>query len=89
MRTGFAIGLGLSAVVLVGVIGYAVGRRAAIPDGKSRGRSAADFDPVQLRRGTEVELEHTSSRAIAQRIAMDHLTEDPKYYRKLAKFHVD
>ena len=35
--------------------------------------------------GIEVEKEHTSSEKMASRIAMDHLTEDPKYYSKLKK----
>jgi hypothetical protein len=30
-------------------------------------------------------MEHTDNRAIAERIAMDHLTEDPRYYVKLAR----
>jgi len=44
-----------------------------------------DFDPSQLDRGTKVELEHTKDKSVAQAIAMDHLTEDPDYYKKLAK----
>jgi len=53
--------------------------------GLSKGKSRGDFDPAQLRRGTKVELEHTKSRRVAERIAMDHLTEDPRYYVKLAR----
>ena len=63
--------------------------RAYIPNGKSKGRPPRDFDPAQLRRGTQVEMEHTSDPRIAQRIAMDHLTEDRNYYMKLAKIHLD
>jgi hypothetical protein len=37
------------------------------------------------KKGTEVELEHTSSWEIAAEIAKDHLFEDPQYYTKLAK----
>lgn len=37
----------------------------------------------QLELGIEVELEHTSSKAVATEIAMDHLYEDPTYYQKL------
>ena len=48
-----------------------------------------DFDPVQLARGTRVEMEHTRSKWIARRIAMDHLSEDPAYYEKLAMMHLD
>lgn len=39
----------------------------------------------ELIAGIGVEKEHTSSEKIAHRIAMDHLTEDPKYYSKLRK----
>jgi hypothetical protein len=37
----------------------------------------------QIRRGTMHELEHTTDRAIARKIACDHLKEDPKYYTHL------
>lgn len=43
----------------------------------------SQFDPVALQEGIKVELEHTSNLHIAKEIAMDHLTEDPKYYEKL------
>ena len=56
-----------------------------IPGGLADKASPEDFDPKALARGIKVELEHTSSRAIAREIAMDHLTEDPRYYDKLAK----
>lgn len=39
----------------------------------------------QLKKGTGVELEHTSDKAIAKEIALDHLAEDPAYYDKLEK----
>lgn len=40
---------------------------------------------VQLRKGIEVEKEHTSNPDIARKIALDHLAEDPRYYAKLIK----
>jgi hypothetical protein len=39
----------------------------------------------QLVRGIEVESEHTTDKAIAREIALDHLGEDPNYYSKLKK----
>ena len=39
----------------------------------------------QLRKGIEVEMEHTSDVKVAKEIALDHLFEDPKYYSKLLK----
>jgi predicted nucleotidyltransferase len=39
----------------------------------------------ELVKGIKVEMEHTSDKKEAAKIAMDHLYEDPKYYSKLAK----
>jgi hypothetical protein len=44
-----------------------------------------DFDPMQLKKGIKVEMEHTNNRKIAMEIAMDHLTEFPNYYVELEK----
>jgi len=54
-----------------------------IPGGRGRGAVPSAFDPAQLERGTEVELEHTPDREVAREIAMDHLTEFPDYYTRL------
>jgi hypothetical protein len=40
-------------------------------------------DPKELEMGIKVEQEHTKDTAIAEKIARDHLAEDPKYYSKL------
>lgn len=42
-----------------------------------------NLDPKELNMGMEVEKEHTKDEALATKIAMDHLKEDPKYYSKL------
>jgi hypothetical protein len=39
----------------------------------------------QIKKGIEVEMEHTDDPKMALKIAMDHIKEDPKYYDKLAK----
>lgn len=57
----------------------------AIRGGLADLKSEKDFDPAQLKKGIKVELEHTDDYQMAKEIAMDHLTEDPKYYDKLAK----
>ncbi len=44
---------------------------------------------LNLRRGIEVELEHTSDEKIAKEIAYDHLYEDPQYYTKLKSIHTE
>lgn len=53
--------------------------------GKAEGMKPSDFNQAQLRRGTRHEMEHTSDRCVAMRIAMDHLAEDRDYYRKLER----
>jgi len=60
-----------------------------IPGGLSDKGPPKDLDKKQLEMGIEVEMEHTSDKSIAKEIAMDHLTEDPKYYSKLKKMEED
>ena len=60
---------------------------SALAGGIAAGMKPSQFDPRELARGTKVELEHTSDPKVAQRIAMDHLAEDPRYYQKLATIH--
>lgn len=57
--------------------------RGKIPGGlaEREGKTAQDFPAQAVAEGIRVELEHTSDRAIAREIALDHLTEDPKYYK--------
>lgn len=43
------------------------------------------FDPDELKRGIEVEYEHTKSILVAKLIAKDHLAEIPDYYTRLDK----
>lgn len=40
---------------------------------------------TELELGLKVEAEHTSDKKLAREIALDHLTEMPNYYSKLAK----
>ncbi|MEM4379141.1 MAG: DUF5661 family protein [Thermoplasmatales archaeon] len=54
-----------------------------IPGGLADKKHAWNFDIKALMHGIEVEMEHTSDPKIAKEIAMDHLTEDPNYYKKL------
>jgi len=57
----------------------------SIPGGHADSKSPKDFDSTQLALGTKHEMEHTNDPKIAQEIAMDHLSEDPNYYKKLKK----
>lgn len=54
-----------------------------IPGGLADKKKPKDFDKEKLDEGIKVEMEHTSDKSVAKEIAMDHLTEDPKYYKKL------
>ncbi len=47
--------------------------------------TAKDVDAKELERGIEVEMEHTTNKDIAERIALDHLAELKDYYTRLAK----
>ena len=42
-----------------------------------------DVNPTELKWGIKVEMEHTDDPKRAKQIALDHLSEDPKYYHKL------
>jgi len=43
------------------------------------------ISPSEIAKGTKEEMEHTSSKKVSRKTAMDHLREDPKYYTKLKK----
>ena len=51
-----------------------------IPGGLADKKNPKDFDPKQIAKGKKVEMEHTNDPDLAEEIAMDHLTENPKYY---------
>jgi len=63
--------------------------------GKAEGKSLEDIAKkhnvdikelnAQLEKGIKTEHEHTKDHNTANKIAMDHLFEDPKYYDKLSK----
>jgi len=56
-----------------------------IPGGLADNKEPKDFDTKQLNKGIKIETEHTNDKEIAKEIAMDHITEDKKYYDKLEK----
>jgi hypothetical protein len=53
--------------------------------GKSKGVAPAGVDPEQLRMGIKVEHEHIDDSDVAEKIALDHLTEFKEYYTALDK----
>lgn len=60
-----------------------VSKNDKIPGGLAEGKKPSDFSKLKIDQGVKVEMEHTSDPKIAQEIAMDHLTEDKDYYKKL------
>lgn len=55
-----------------------------LAEGYSKGKEIK-HDPAELEMGIKVEMEHTSEPLISRKIALDHLTEIPDYYTRLAK----
>ncbi len=53
--------------------------------GRHRNVPTSSFSPYQLRKGIEVQREHTDSPSIAQQISKDHLAEVPDYYSRLLR----
>lgn len=50
-----------------------------------KGVSAKGVDNAELKKGIDIEKEHTSDEETAERIAVDHLAEIPDYYTRLIK----
>jgi hypothetical protein len=63
----------------------AINEYEKIKGGIADNEDSSKFDQQQLVKGMNVEFEHTSDVKVAMEIAMDHLSEDPDYYKKLAK----
>ncbi len=55
------------------------------PGGGSIYGQSGVAESTELEVGIEVEMEHTDNRKEAEKIAKDHISEDPKYYSKLYK----
>ena len=53
--------------------------------GLADNKQPKDFNQKSLKQGMKVEAEHTTDGDIAREIAMDHLSEDSKYYKRLSK----
>ena len=47
------------------------------------------YSRAEMVMGIPVEMEHTTCRLIAEKIAMDHLAEIPDYYTRLAAMEAD
>lgn len=53
--------------------------------GKGDNKKPSDFPKDVIDEAVNHEMEHTSNKDVAQEIAIDHLTEDVDYYKKLKK----
>jgi hypothetical protein len=62
-----------------------VAKNKTLDDIATKHKVKTDELKTQLEKGIKVESEHTTDKAVAKEIAMDHLFEDPKYYDKLSK----
>jgi len=52
---------------------------------RKAGTTPAEVDPKELKAGIKIEREHSSNPKVQKEVALDHLTEFPKYYTGLAK----
>ena len=55
-------------------------KKDSLPGGLGDCEPDNRFDPEQLNKGIEIELEHTDDKDLAKEISKDHLTEAPNYY---------
>ena len=58
-------------------------RKEKLVGGKADGKDPKDFNSKELRKGFEIEMEHTKDPDVSLEITMDHLAEFPDYYTRL------
>jgi hypothetical protein len=63
----------------------ALGITNKLKGGVGDNKNPADLDKAELNSGIKEEKEHTNDTDVATEIAVDHLTEEPKYYSKMEK----
>lgn len=56
---------------------------ASLQDIANKHGAPLELIQLMMKWGLDVEMEHTEDPAMAKEIAMDHLMEDPIYYKKL------
>lgn len=61
-----------------------IAKGSTIEDIAEKHGVSAEHIASQLKKGIKIEHEHTKDNNTARKIAMDHLSEDPDYYTKLA-----
>ena len=60
-----------------------------IPGGDGKAKKIEDFDPQLMWEGIQEEMEHTDDVRVATEIAIDHLSKDRDYYKKLKSCGID
>lgn len=60
--------------------GYSIDQLMSEGEAAEKKVESKDVDPSQLKTGIKIEYEHTTSEAVAQKIALDHLAEHDTYY---------
>jgi hypothetical protein len=61
------------------------GRSHTKSDRERQAMKPEDVNQSELKKGIEIEHEHTKDKAVAKQIATDHLTENKQYYTDLDK----
>jgi hypothetical protein len=64
---------------------YILNEEEKLKDGKGDKTKKKDVCPKELSIGKMVEKEHSSDSKTEEEIALDHLTENPKYYSQLVE----
>lgn len=60
-------------------------KTASIEDISKKHNQSIEYMQQQLKTGISVEKEHTKDHRVAMEIALDHLSENPNYYKKLKR----
>lgn len=58
----------------------------SIADIAKKHNQSIEYMQQQLQNGISVEKEHTKNHGVATKIALDHLSENPNYYKKLKRY---
>jgi hypothetical protein len=77
--------LGINTHKFEGYIYAILGSIIGTGEAKKKNFKEKDADKKELEMGIKVEMEHTKNKAVAKRIALDHLAEMPDYYTRLNK----
>ena len=70
-------------------IGFEKRSEEKVKGGKADGNPASKYPEDQIKKGINIEFEHTNDRDLAREISKDHLEENKKYYTHLEKMEKD